>query len=170
MEGDFRPGGTHREWCDAEVLRTIRRKSLARLRKQIEPVEQQALARMATHWHGCLHRRKGLDAILDAVDQLQGAPLPASLIEREILPARVQGYQPSDLDTLIGAGEVVWCGVEAIGETDGRIALYLADRMRELRAPVETLPKPDQSRLEEKQRQDCGATDCARSDVLRPIA
>ena len=53
VEGNFRPGGIHREWCDAEVLRTIRRKSLARLRKQVEPVEQQTLARMATHWHGC---------------------------------------------------------------------------------------------------------------------
>ena len=60
VEGNFRPGGIHREWCDAEVLRTIRRKSLARLRKQVEPVEQQTLARMATHWHGCLHRRRGL--------------------------------------------------------------------------------------------------------------
>ncbi|HET9086072.1 MAG TPA: crosslink repair DNA glycosylase YcaQ family protein [Acidobacteriaceae bacterium] len=133
MEGDFRPGGVHREWCDAEVLRKIRRKSLARLRKQVEPVEQHTLARMATHWHGCLHRRKGLDAVLDAVDQLQGAPLPASQVEREILPARVQGYQPGDLDTLIAAGEVVWCGVEPIGETDGRIALYLADVISELR-------------------------------------
>ena len=136
LEGDFRPGGIHREWCDAEVLRTIRRKSLARLRKQVEPVEQQTLARMATHWHGCLHRRRGLDAVLDAVDQLQGAPLPASVIEREILPARVAGYQASDLDTLIGAGEVAWCGVEPIGETDGRIALYLADKLAELHAPV----------------------------------
>ena len=132
MEGDFRPGGIHREWCDAEVLRTIRRKSLARLRKQVEPVEQQTLARMATHWHGCLHRRRGLDAVLDAIDQLQGAPLPASVIEREILPARVVGYQASDLDTLIGAGEVVWCGVEPIGETDGRIALYLAGQYRRI--------------------------------------
>ncbi len=136
MEGNFRPGGIHREWCDAEVLRTIRRKSLARLRKQVEPVEQQTLARMATHWHGCLHRRRGLDAVLDAIDQLQGAPLPASVIEREILPARIAGYQASDLDTLIGAGEVVWCGVEPIGEADGRIALYLADKIAELHAPA----------------------------------
>ncbi len=136
MEGNFRPGGIHREWCDAEVLRTIRRKSLARLRKQVEPVEQQTLARMATHWHGCLHRRRGLDAVLDAIDQLQGALLPASVIEREILPARVVGYQASDLDTLIGAGEVVWCGVEPIGEADGRIALYLADKIGELHTPV----------------------------------
>ena len=136
VEGNFRPGGIHREWCDAEVLRTIRRKSLARLRKQVEPVEQQTLARMATHWHGCLHRRRGLDAVLDAIDQLQGAPLPASVIEREILPARIAGYQASDLDTLIGAGEVVWCGVEPIGEADGRIALYLADKIAELHSPA----------------------------------
>jgi ATP-dependent Lhr-like helicase len=155
VEGDFRPGGIHREWCDAEVLRTIRRKSLARLRKQVEPAEQQTLARMATHWHGCLHRRRGLDAVLDAVDQLQDAPLPASLIEREILPARVMGYQSSDLDTLIGAGEVVWCGVEPIGETDGRIALYLADKLSELHVPASTKTQLNQlqSNLEERQRQ-----------------
>ncbi len=155
VEGDFRPGGIHREWCDAEVLRTIRRKSLARLRKQVEPVEQHTLARMATHWHGCLHRRGGLDAVLDAVDQLQGAPLSASLIEREILPARVANYQTSDLDTLIGAGEVVWCGVEPIGETDGRIALYLADKLTELHTPVggEAQQKELQSSLVGKQQQ-----------------
>ncbi len=151
VEGDFRPGGMHREWCDAEVLRSIRRKSLARLRKQIEPVEQHTLARMATHWHGCIHRRKGLDAVLDAIDHLQGAPLPGSVIEREILPVRVQGYQPGDLDTLIAAGEIVWCGVEPIGETDGRIALYLADKLPELRTPIP--PPQRQSPLEEKQQQ-----------------
>jgi ATP-dependent helicase Lhr and Lhr-like helicase len=154
VEGNFRPGGIHREWCDADVLRTIRRKSLARLRKQVEPVEQQTLSRMATHWHGCLHRRRGLDAVLDVVDQLQGAPLPASVIEREIFPARVAGYQASDLDTLIGAGEVVWCGVEPIGETDGRIALYLADKIAELHTPAiaKVQVNPSENPLGEKQR------------------
>ncbi len=135
IEGDFRPGGMHREWCDVGVLTTIRRKSLARLRRQIEPVEQHTLARMATHWHGCLHRGKGLDAVLDAIDHLQGAPLSASALEREILPARVQKYQPGDLDTLIAAGEIAWCGVEPVGESDGRIALYLADKLPILHAP-----------------------------------
>ncbi len=155
VEGNFRPGGIHREWCDAEVLRSIRRKSLARLRKQVEPVEQQTLARMATHWHGCLHKRRGLDAVLDAIDQVQGAPLPASVVEREILPARVLGYQASDLDTLIGAGEVVWCGVEPIGEADGRIALYLADKLHELHAPPVSKLQVDSSEnpLGEKQQQ-----------------
>lgn len=155
VEGNFRPGGIHREWCDAEVLRTIRRKSLARLRKQVEPVEQQTLSRMATHWHGCLHRRRGLDALLDVVDQLQGAPLPASAIEREILPARIAGYQASDLDTLIGTGEVVWCGIEPIGETDGRVALYLADKIAELhtQSMAKLQVDPAENPLGEKQQQ-----------------
>ncbi len=152
VEGDFRPGGMHREWCDAEVLRTIRRKSLARLRKQVEPVEQHTLARMAAHWHGCLHRRRGLDAVLDAIDHLQGAPLAASLIEREILPARVEGYKEGDLDTLVAAGEVVWCGIEPIGESDGRIALYLADKLPELHTPA-TAPGELNGPLEQKQHQ-----------------
>src|SRR6185437_15856435 len=116
-------------------------------------VEQHTLGRMATHWHGCLHPHKGLDAILDAVDHLQGAPLPGSVIEREILPARVRGYQPGDLDTLIATGEVVWCAVEPIGETDGRIALYLADKLPELHTPsAQMQPSQLQMPLEEKQR------------------
>ena len=96
LEGGFRPGGLHREWCDAEILRQIRRKSLARLRREVEPVEQHTLARFLTHWQGLLApRRSGsahLDALLDAIENLQGAPLPASLLESSILPARIAGY------------------------------------------------------------------------------
>ena len=133
VEGGFRPGGVHREWCDAEVLRLIRRKSLAKLRKEVEPVEQAMLARLGTHWQGVLQKRRGLDALLDTVEQLQGAPLIASLLETAVLPARVLRYTPGDLDTLIAAGEVVWCGVDALGERDGRIALYLAEQLPVLR-------------------------------------
>ena len=133
LEGGFRPGGLHREWCDAEILRQIRRKSLARLRREVEPVEQHTLARFLTHWQGLLApRRSGpghLDALLDAIENLQGAPLPASLLETSILPARIAGYTPAGLDTLIAAGEVAWAGVEPIGERDGRIALFLADKL-----------------------------------------
>ena len=142
VEGGFRPGGTHREWCDHEVLRTIRRKSLARLRKEIEPVEQATLARLFTRWQGVVQPRRGLDALLDVVENLQGAPLPASMLESEVLPARILGYKPSDLDTLIAAGEVVWCGVEAIGEKDGRVALYLAEKLP-LLWPVKPVEKPE---------------------------
>ncbi len=129
VEGGFRPGGTHREWCDHEVLRTIRRKSLARLRKEVEPVEQATLARLFTRWQGVTQPRRGLDALLDVVENLQGAPIPASMLESEVLPARILGYKQADLDTLIAAGEVVWCGLEPIGEKDGRVALYLAEKL-----------------------------------------
>jgi ATP-dependent Lhr-like helicase len=133
LEGGFRPGGLHREWCDAEILRQIRRKSLARLRREVEPVEQHTLARFLTHWQGLLTpRRTGsahLDALLDAIENLQGAPLPASLLESSILPARIADYVPAGLDTLVAAGEVTWAGVEPIGERDGRIALFLADKL-----------------------------------------
>ncbi|MGO8758760.1 MAG: DEAD/DEAH box helicase, partial [Terracidiphilus sp.] len=133
LEGGFRPGGLHREWCDAEILRQIRRKSLAKLRREVEPVEQHTLARFLTHWQGLLApRRTGsahLDALLDTIESLQGAPLPASLVETSILPARIADYTPAGLDTLIAAGEVTWAGVEPIGERDGRIALFLADKL-----------------------------------------
>ena len=133
LEGGFLPDGLHREWCDAEILRQIRRKSLAKLRREVEPVEQHTLARFLTHWQGLLNpRRTGtghLDALLDAIESLQGAPLPASLVETSILPARIADYAPAGLDTLIAAGEVAWAGVEPIGERDGRIALFLADKL-----------------------------------------
>ena len=132
VEGGFRPGGVHREWCDSEVLRAIRRKSLARLRKEVEPVEQRTLARLFTRWQGVVQPRRGLDALLDVIENLQGAPLPASILETEILPARIHGYKSTDLDTLIAAGEVVWVGLDPIGERDGRIGLYLAEKLSAL--------------------------------------
>jgi ATP-dependent Lhr-like helicase len=133
LEGGFRPGGLHREWCDAEMLRLIRRKSLAKLRREVEPVEQHTLARFLAHWQGLLAPRRGthahLDALLDTIESLQGAPLPASLLETSILPVRIADYAPAGLDTLIAAGEVAWAGVEPLGERDGRIALFLADKL-----------------------------------------
>ena len=131
-EGGFRPGGVHREWCDAEVLRTIRRKSLARLRKEVEPVEQRVLTRLLTRWQGVVQPRRGLDVLLDVIENLQGAPLPASILETEILPARLSGYRSADLDTLIAAGEVTWVGFDPIGERDGRVGLYLAEKLESL--------------------------------------
>lgn len=137
VEGGFRPEGSHREWCDVEVLRTIRRKSLAKLRKEVEPVEQRVLARFFTNWQGVVTPRRGLDAVLDAVENLQGSPVPASLLESEILPARIATYKPADLDTLIAAGEVIWTGLEPLGERDGRVGLYLADKL-----PLLWTPRP----------------------------
>jgi ATP-dependent Lhr-like helicase len=154
LEGGFRPGGLHSEWCDAEILRQIRRKSLARLRREVEPVEQHTLARFLTHWQGLLApRRTGpahLDALLDVIENLQGAPLPASLLETSILPARIADYTSAGLDTLIAAGEVSWAGVEPIGERDGRIALFLADKLPLLaqhRPPAEPLSEREEKLL-----------------------
>ncbi len=135
VEGEFRPGGQGREWCDADVLRVVRRRSLAALRKEVEPVEPHVLGRFLVAWHGLTRPRPGLDALLDVVERLQGAPLVASVLEREVLPARVAGYTPALLDTLVSAGEVTWLGVEPLGERDGRIALYLTDHLRLLAPP-----------------------------------
>jgi len=137
LEGEFLPGGRGREWCDAEVLRMLKRRSLARLRKQVEPVAPEALARFLVRWQGIAQPRRGLDALLDAIEQLQGAALPASALEQDILPRRVEGYRPSDLDELCAAGEIIWRGCESLGPDDGRIALYLTDHYPKLTGPAE---------------------------------
>jgi ATP-dependent Lhr-like helicase len=143
LEGEFRPNGHHHEWCDPEVLRQIRRKSLARLRREIEPVEQSTFVRFATRWQGVTVPRRGLDALLDTIESLQGAALLASELESDILPARVADYHPSNLDTLMAAGEVTWVGVEQIGDRNGRVALYLTESLLLLRLP-ETPATPGQ--------------------------
>src|SRR5262245_9708412 len=141
LEGEFKPGGIGREWTDPGVLRMLRRRSLAKLRQEVEPVDQAALGRFTTTWQGVLGRRRGPEAVLDAIEQLQGAPLPASILETEILPARIEGYDPSDLDTVAAAGEVMWVGVEPLGERDGRVALYLADHLTRLLPPPQARNK-----------------------------
>ncbi|HTM24364.1 MAG TPA: DEAD/DEAH box helicase [Vicinamibacterales bacterium] len=135
IEGEFRPGGSGREWCDPDVLQSIRRRSLAKLRKEVEPVDPTVLARLATSWQGLVRPRTGLDALLDVVENLQGAPLPASILDSEILAARIDGYTPADLDALAAAGEVVWRGVEPVGDRDGRLAIYLTDHIARLWRP-----------------------------------
>ena len=143
LEGEFRPSGRHREWCDPGVLQQIRRKSLARLRREVEPVEPHTFARFAARWHGVRIPRHGLNALLDSIEMLQGAAVPVSELERDVLPARIKDYRPGDLDTLMATGELTWVGVERIGERDGLVALYLSKSLplllppRELRASDE---------------------------------
>ncbi len=152
VEGEFRPGGNEREWVDPDVLRSLRRRSLAALRHEIEPVGTDALGRFRVSWHGIGSGRHGLEPLLDAIEQLQGAAIPASVLEREVLPARVSDYAPAMLDTLMAAGEVVWTGVEPLGERDGRIALYLTDHFPRLRPPAATRAgsrEPDKTRTTE---------------------
>jgi ATP-dependent Lhr-like helicase len=140
--GEFRPGGLEREWCDADVLRTLRRRSLAALRKEIEPVDGEALARFLPEWHGIGHPRRGPGALADAIEQLQGAAIPASVLEADVLPVRVAGYRPADLDALCAAGEIVWVGAGPLGSDDGRVALYFRDRLAHL-APEPSEERPD---------------------------
>ncbi|HUP44509.1 MAG TPA: DEAD/DEAH box helicase [Thermoanaerobaculia bacterium] len=142
IEGEFRPRGTQREFCEADVLRSIRSRSLAKLRKEVEPVDQAVLGRLYTHWQGVVRRRRGVEALLETIETLQGYPMAASIFEREILAARIEDYRPSDLDTLSAAGEIVWVGVEPLGERDGRIALYLTDHRPVLRSAPEPADGP----------------------------
>ena len=151
IEGEFRPDGTRREWTDANVLRLIRRRSLAKLRQEVEPVDQAVLGRFATTWQGLVKRRRGADALLDAIEQLEGAPLAASILETDILPARLDAYDPADLDAITAAGEVVWVGVEALGERDGRVALYLADHLATLLPPQVRLKADPTSDLDDRE-------------------
>ena len=129
LRGEFRPGGTEREFCDDDVLRQLRRRSLASLRREIEPVEGDALARFLPAWQGVGSRRRGVDAVAEAVAQMQGAAIAASVIERDVLAARVNGYRSSDLDELCTSGEVVWVGAGSLGATDGRIRLVYRDQV-----------------------------------------
>ncbi|HEY4001637.1 MAG TPA: DEAD/DEAH box helicase [Candidatus Xenobia bacterium] len=133
VRGEFRPGGHGIEWCDAEVLRTLRRRSLARLRQAVEAVPQEVLSRFVPVWQNVgAARAFGPDALLRAVEQLQGVPVPASALEKLILPARVENYTASLLDGLCAAGEVVWAGRGALGTSDGYVSLYLAQDAEEL--------------------------------------
>ena len=128
LRGEFRPGGADREYCDAEVLRRIRRRCLAVLRQEVEPVPPEALARFLPAWQGVGGRRRGVDALADIVAQLQGAPVAASVLEVDVLASRVLDFKPADLDQLCTSGEVVWVGAGAIGATDGRVRLVFRDQ------------------------------------------
>ena len=127
LEGEFRPHGTGAEWCDAEVLRTLRRRSLAALRHEIEPVPPIVLARFLPHWQHVGRTLRGVDGVASIVEQLEGARMPASAWESLVLPARVSDYSPAMLDELMAAGEVLWAGSGSLAGDDGWISLHLAD-------------------------------------------
>ncbi|HEY5886683.1 MAG TPA: DEAD/DEAH box helicase [Acidimicrobiales bacterium] len=129
VRGEFRPDGIEREWCDEEVLRLLRRRSLAVLRKEVEPVDGTALARFLPAWQGVGVPRRGPEGLVEVLNALQGAALPASIVETDVLPARMAAYRQSDLDALCTAGEVVWVGAGALGATDGRVRLVYRDRL-----------------------------------------
>ncbi|MFF2243271.1 DEAD/DEAH box helicase [Arthrobacter sp. NPDC058130] len=122
------------EWCDAEVLRKLRRRSLAALRAEVEPVDAAAYGRFLPAWQNVRtpggrgqSSLRGLDGIITAVDQLSGVPIPASAWEPLVLASRVSNYQPAMLDELMAAGEVLWSGAGSLPGNDGWISLHLAD-------------------------------------------
>ena len=131
VRGELRPGGTEREWCDPDVLRRLRRASLAALRREVEPVEQYALGRFLPAWHG-IDRRATLR---EALVPLQGLSLPVSLWESEVLPRRVPNYQPAQLDQLCASGEVVWVGAGL-----DRVAIFFREDASALGKPAGAPP------------------------------
>ncbi|MGA5566568.1 Lhr family helicase [Streptomyces platensis] len=145
VQGEFHPAGIGQEWCDAQVLRRLRRRSLAALREELEPVPPAALAAFLPQWQhvgaprpaaaggvaaplgGASHSLRGIDGLVRAIEQLQGAPVPASALEKLVLPSRVGGYTPALLDELTATGEVLWAGAGALPGKDGWLSLHLAD-------------------------------------------
>ena len=131
--GELLPGGTEREWCDAEVLRRVRRASLAHLRREVEATDQRELARFLPSWQNVdVHRAAGAgpDRLREALIPLQGLALTPAVWERDVLPRRLGAYSPSWLDELCTSGEVVWIGAGALGRSDGRVAMYFREDVR----------------------------------------
>ncbi|MEV4212018.1 DEAD/DEAH box helicase [Micromonospora sp. NPDC049662] len=139
VSGEFTPDTAGAQWCDAEVLRMLRRRSLAALRREIEPVPPRALATFLPRWQQVGSSARGVEALAATVEQLQGAAVPASALERLVLPGRVADYSPAQLDELCASGEVLWAGSGAISGGDGWVTLAYADA-----APL-LLPPPDEA-------------------------
>ncbi len=131
LEGEFRPAGAGSEWCDADVLRRLRRRSLAALRKEVEPVEPATLGRFLPAWQSLVasgsRGLRGVDGVLSVIDQLAGCAVPASALEPLVLGSRVVDYSPAMLDELTAGGEVLWAGHGTLPGNDGWVSLHLAD-------------------------------------------
>jgi ATP-dependent Lhr-like helicase len=133
VRGELAPGGTEREWCDSEVLRRVRRASLARLRKEVEAADTRELARFLPSWQNVDAFRRagaGLDRLREALVPLQGVALTPKTWESDVLPRRLGAYSQSWLDELCTSGELVWIGAGALGRNDGRVALYFREDVR----------------------------------------
>ena len=146
IRGELRPGGSEREWCDPEVLRRLRRASLAVLRKEIEPAEARELARFLPAWQGVDRHPAsgaGIDRLREILVPLQGLALPAEVWERDILPRRTGAYSPVWMDQLCAAGELVWIGAGALGRNSGRVALYFREDLALLGPPNRGGETPD---------------------------
>jgi ATP-dependent Lhr-like helicase len=140
VRGDLRPGGIAIDSCDPDVLRQLRRRTLAKLRAQVAPVDATAYAAFLPRWHGLDQPRRGALALHDAVVRLEGVALSFTELEQRILPARILDYHPRMLDELGAAGDLVWVGAGALGTKDGRVILLRRDRARELAPEPQPIP------------------------------
>ena len=146
VRGELRPGGSEREWCDPEVLRRLRRASLATLRKEVEPAEQRALARFLPDWQGvdtAPPGGAGVDRLRELLVPLQGLALAPEVWERDVLPRRVGAYSPAWMDQLCASGELVWVGAGAVGRSSGRVALLFREDARWLGPPAFKGERPE---------------------------
>jgi ATP-dependent Lhr-like helicase len=146
VRGELRPAGSEREWCDPEVLRRLRRASLAVLRKEIEAADQRSLAAFLPSWQGVDRHPAagaGVDRLREVLVPLQGLALPADAWERDVLPRRTGAYSPTWMDQLCASGEVVWIGAGALGRNSGRVALYFRDDVEAIGAPPNKSERPD---------------------------
>ncbi len=145
VRGELRPGGSEREWCEPDVLRRVRRASLASLRREVEPAEQRALARFLPTWHGidaAPPGGAGVDRLREILVPLQGLALAPEVWERDVLPRRVGAYSTTWIDSLCASGELVWIGAGALGRSSGRVALYFRDDVRWLGPPPTRAESP----------------------------
>jgi ATP-dependent Lhr-like helicase len=170
VRGELRPGGSEREWCDPEVLRRIRRASLAVLRREVEPVDNRTLARFLPAWQNVDRHPSsgaGIDRLREALVPLQALALPAEVWERDILPRRVGSYSPTWMDQLCAAGEVVWVGAGALGAHSGRVALYFREDLPILgMPPVRGGSTPPDSDAHQLVRDRLAAGACFFTDLL----
>jgi len=141
--GAFRPGGDGTEWVDTGVLRRLRRRSLAVLRSEVEAVDAATLGSFLPAWHGIGGGGSTPGRLLETISRLQGAALPASTLERDVLTSRL-AYTPDLLDALLASGDVVWLGRGSLTGRDGRVALYRRDQVPLLAWPLE-LDRPEGS-------------------------
>ena len=128
VRGEFTAVEDTEQWCDADVLKILRRRSLAALRAQVEPVSTAAYARFLPAWQQVgVEKSSGIDGLASVIEQLSGVPIPASAIEPLVFGQRVRNYQPAMLDELLASGEVTWSGAGSIGSGDGWIAFHSAE-------------------------------------------
>ncbi len=178
VRGELRPGGRpgEPEWCDVEVLRRLRRASLAALRKEIEPADQRALAAFLPSWQGVDRHPAagaGIDRLREVLVPLQGLALPAEVWERDVLPRRTGAYSTTWLDQLCASGEVVWVGAGSLGRSTGRVALYFREDAEAIGRPP--MPRgagpgapsePEHDLLRER----LAASPCFFTDLLAEVA